>query len=93
MLEYIFFVTFGILLGVSLVALVIVIKDPKKPIDHIQVGSLKLVKNQDGSLGTIFVDFNNPPDYFVQDQVIDLTVDIIEQSYETSVESRKMHAV
>lgn len=83
----------GLFFGAVLMAFIIVVKDPKKPIDHIKVGSLKIVKGKGGSLETMFVDFNNPPDYFVQDQVIDLSVDIIEQSYETSIESRKKHTV
>lgn len=93
MLSYISGVAIGMLFGTAIVTIIFVIINPKKPIDHINVGSLKLVKNKGGGLETMFVDFNNPPDYFVQDQVIDLSVDIIEQSYETSIESRKKHTV
>lgn len=78
----------GLFFGAVLMVLIIVIKDPKKPIDHIHVGSLKLVKGKDGCLETMFVDFNNPPDYFVQDQVIDLSVDIIDLDYTSDAESR-----
>lgn len=78
----------GLFFGAVLMTLIIVIKDPKKPIEHIHVGSLKIVKNKDGSLETMFVDFNNPPDCFVQDQIIDLSIDIIDLDSTTEIESR-----
>lgn len=83
----------GVLIGVALITLIIVVKDPRKPIDHIHVGSLKLVKSENGVLGAMFVDFNNPPDYFVQDQVIDLSVDILDLDDTTNIASRKKHSI
>lgn len=97
MLYYIFFAIISFFLGVCVTLLYFASKDWKSnccnSTDHIPVGSLKLVKNASSNLESIFVDFNNSPKYFEQDQVIALSVDIIVDNYETEIHSRKNHAV
>lgn len=91
--DHILFTFIGFALGICLIGLPYAFKKFKKPVSNTEVGTLKIVKEKDGAVDMMFVDFSNEPDEFIQDQAIVLKIDIITIDYDMASQSQKNHAL